>query len=90
MQRCMTCSAVMTPKETTCLACGSVIRTDDKKMKTARALKITTDIIFWVSVATGVVALFFGVGPPWKGSAMVAVLVRVLRSSAAQMVEKTD
>ena len=90
MQRCMTCSSVMTPTETTCLACGTAIKTDDKKAKTARILKITTDIIFWTSVATGLAAVFFGIGPPWKGSAMVAVLVRILRSSAAQMVEKTD
>jgi len=80
----------MTPKETTCLACGTAIKVEDKKAKTARALKLITNIIFWTSVATGLAALFFGIGPPWKGSAMVAVLVRILRSSACQMVEKTN
>ena len=90
MQRCMTCSSVMTPKETTCLACGTPIRSDDKKAKTANILKLVTNIIFWTSVVTALASVFFGIGPPWKGSAMVAVLVRILRSSACQMVEKTN
>jgi len=90
MQRCRTCGSVMTPTETSCLACGTALKTDNKRAKTARVLKIIMEILFWTAVALGLSAIFFDIGPPWKGSALVALLVRVLASSASQMVEKTD
>jgi len=87
MQRCRACQSVMTPTETACLACGTEIKTDDRKAKTGRIINSVSLILFWAAAASGVAGLFMTDGPPVKASFLVAVLLLLLKSSAAEMVK---
>ena len=52
-----------------------------------RLINQITLALFWISAGMGVVGLFMTDGPPVKGSFLVAILLLLLKSSAAEMVK---
>lgn len=77
----------MTPTETSCLSCGTPLKVDDRKSKAGRIINRVILGLFWASAASGVVGMFMTDGPPAKASFLVAALMLLLKSSAAEMVK---
>jgi len=87
MQRCRSCQAVMTPTETACLSCGTELNPVAKHATLAKFLNNVINVLFWTSAGCGVLGLFWADGPPWKPSFLVALLLRLLKSSAGEMMK---
>jgi hypothetical protein len=88
MNRCRECNSVMTKEETECLACGSVLDQKSGIDHVGKGFATLLSMMFFASAAITVASLFFDATPPFSKCAVCTLVLLVVKSSAAQMLNK--
>ena len=85
----MQCSSTLKKTEEECYNCGSVVQKgDDPKVIFAQRFSSSINVIFIGCSAITVASLFLDFGPPFSHCASVTGVVGLVKSSAAQMLDK--
>ncbi len=78
----------MTPTETVCLSCGSVLEQVTTKDRMGGGFRFILSVLFFASAALTVASLFFEFTPPFTRCAVATVVLLIVRTSAGEMVER--
>jgi hypothetical protein len=87
IHKCLDCNATMKAEETTCWACGSVIKTQDLPMGLSRFVTFI-NVFFLVSLVATLASIFTDMMPPFMRCAAVTAVLFLVKSSAKQMLDK--
>jgi hypothetical protein len=89
MRKCRDCNGTLKSDELQCFNCGAVVKTQDSA-QTAFGKRFSTflNVAFIASALLTVASLFFDFTPPFMRCLMLTFILLLIRSSAAQMMEK--
>ena len=88
IHHCRDCNSTMKEGETTCWACGSVVKPPELPLGLGRRFASLINFFFIVSLVLSVASLFFDATPPFSKCITVTLVLFLVKSSASQMLER--
>jgi len=88
INRCLDCNATIKDTEEICWACGSKVRSTKDPVSIHQRFSTIVNFCFIFSAVITVGSLFLDVMPPFGRCLTVTVVLLLVKSSAAQMMER--
>jgi len=88
MEKCLDCNAILTKEEKICFTCGAPVRRKDEGAGVAGNLVRIINVLLVISGVLTLASIFFSFTPPFAKCAVATLILGIVKSSAAQMVER--
>ena len=88
LDHCRDCNSTLKAGETVCWACGSAVAPKDATISLNRRFSGFINFLFIVSLVITIASLFTSLMPPFLRCAAVTAVLFLVKSSAAQMLDK--